>query len=86
MGMPFSPTSYFSVASQEINPILWDMTLSLLGKALGWHRGQGVKIHSKALLEPRPSLSAASAPGLGHFGLEIHSHRIVLVGKDLWND
>lgn len=85
MRIHFSPIPNFSVASQEINPILWDVRLSLLGKALGWHRGHGVKIHGRAVLEPRPSLSAVNAPGLGHFGLEIHNHRIVLVGKDLWN-
>lgn len=81
MRIHFSPIPNFSVASQEINPILWDVRLSLLAKALGWHRGHGVKI----FLEPRPSLSAVNAPGLGPFGLEIHNHRIILVGKDLWH-
>lgn len=90
MRISFSPIPNFSVTSQEINPIprnpiLWDMRLSLLGNALGWRRGHRVKIHSGAVLEPRPSLSALNSPGLGHFRLEIHNHRIILVGKDLWN-
>lgn len=69
--------------------MLWETKLSLLEQASGWHRGHGVKIHSRAVLEPRPSLSAVNAPGLGRFGLEIHNHGIILVGKDdfsiMWN-
>lgn len=43
MRIPFSSIPNFSGASQEINslpktPILWDMRLSLLGKAVTWHR------------------------------------------------